>query len=85
MKATTAGHQRQPAGFAISDILDLNDRSTESGLESPSDRSIYQHPQDLTSGQTLIPPPSRHWALPSELGKFQMLNFSKNSKKSKIT
>ncbi|XP_022914505.1 homeobox protein Nkx-2.2-like isoform X2 [Onthophagus taurus] len=70
MKATTVG-QRQPAGFAISDILELNDR-TPGGLENGSDQpSNYPVHQDLITTQTMLTsPPTRHWPLtsPAEIG-----------------
>ncbi|XP_017770811.1 PREDICTED: homeobox protein Nkx-2.2-like isoform X2 [Nicrophorus vespilloides] len=67
MKASSSVHQRQPASFAISDILDLNER-TQHGLESPPEPLYPPNPQDLTPCHTLLPPPSsRHWALPTEI------------------
>lgn len=68
MKVTNGG-QRQTAGFAISDILDLNDRTP--GLEATSEQPTYPTHHDLISGQTLLTPPTRHWPLttPSEIGK----------------
>lgn len=70
MKATH-NVQRQSAGFAISDILELNDRG--SGVESAHEPPLYPpHHQELPPGQTLLTTPSRHWpTIPShtDLGK----------------
>lgn len=63
MKVTAQAnqHQRQSAGFAISDILELNDRAS-AGLDSHHDAPIYSSPQDIPPGHTtLLPPPSRPW------------------------
>lgn len=63
MKATH-NVQRQSAGFAISDILELNDRGPN-GVESTNDQPLYHthlsHHQDLSSGQTLLTTSTRHW------------------------
>lgn len=62
--------QRQPAGFAISDILELNERTP--GVESTHEEPIYPSHQELSSGQSLLT--SRHLpSIPhhySDLGKF---------------
>ncbi|XP_018319690.1 homeobox protein XENK-2-like isoform X2 [Agrilus planipennis] len=64
MKANGQGvHQRQPAGFAISDILELNDRTP--GLEAPPEAALYPPLSELSPSHTLLlPPPPRHWPQP---------------------
>lgn len=79
MKVASGGGHRQSAGFAISDILELNER-TAPGLEGQQDPPPYQtHPQDLVvPGQTLLPSVGRHWhPLPPhhELSKFHLKNL----------
>ncbi|KAF5284571.1 hypothetical protein FQR65_LT02397 [Abscondita terminalis] len=58
VSASSSHHQRQPAGFAISDILELNDRATN--LEGQTDPPLYTH-QELHGHTTLLPPPPRSW------------------------
>ncbi|KAK9754643.1 Homeodomain [Popillia japonica] len=66
MKVTNGG--QRTAGFAISDILELNDRTP--GLEATTEPPNYPTHHDLISGQTLLTPPTRHWPLtaPAEIG-----------------
>lgn len=73
MKGTSVG-QRQSAGFAISDILELNERHP-AGLEHPTlDPGLYAHHHlthneiSATAPTTMIPPVPfpganyhRHW------------------------
>ncbi|KAI4463641.1 homeobox protein nkx [Holotrichia oblita] len=67
MKVTNGG--QRTAGFAISDILELNDRTP--GLEATTEPPNYPTHHDLISGQTLLTPSTRHWPLtaPAEIGK----------------
>ncbi|KAK5643490.1 hypothetical protein RI129_007335 [Pyrocoelia pectoralis] len=53
-------HQRQPAGFAISDILELNERATN--IEHHPEPPIYTQHHEITHGHTtLLPLPPRSW------------------------
>lgn len=74
MKVTTGASQRP--GFAISDILELNDRAS-AGLDGQPETPPYPTHHDLVvPGQTILPPSSRHWAqLPQqhELGKYAII------------
>lgn len=75
MKATH-NVQRQSAGFAISDILELNERTP--GAESVHEQPLYSHHQELTHGQTLLTSPTRHWpTIPqhTDLGKSFKIKF----------
>ncbi|XP_044254538.1 homeobox protein Nkx-2.2-like [Tribolium madens] len=57
------GNPRQSAGFAISDILEL-DRNSNVGIEHPpTEAPLYTHPAHDISGYVPI---SRHWPTPSE-------------------
>ncbi|CAH1371409.1 hypothetical protein MTP99_012890 [Tenebrio molitor] len=54
------GNPRQPGGFAISDILEL-DRNSNVGIEPPpTDAPLYAHPAHDISGYVPI---SRHWSV----------------------
>lgn len=65
------GNPRQTAGFAISDILEL-DRHTNVGIDPPpNDTALYNHPPHDISGYVPI---SRHWAAPPD-GKIQQNRF----------
>ncbi|KAF5302311.1 hypothetical protein FQA39_LY10350 [Lamprigera yunnana] len=57
--ASSSHHQRQSAGFAISDILELNDRATN--LEPQSEPPLYTQPDIPHGHTTLLPPPPRNW------------------------
>ncbi|KAJ3659644.1 hypothetical protein Zmor_011322 [Zophobas morio] len=56
------GNPRQPAGFAISDILEL-DRNSNVGMDQPPDAPLYNHPAHDIGGYVPI---SRHWTTPPE-------------------
>lgn len=60
------GNPRQPGGFAISDILEL-DRNSNVGIEPPpTDAPLYAHPAHDISGYVPI---SRHWSVAPPEGK----------------
>ncbi|KAG5892387.1 hypothetical protein JTB14_036000 [Gonioctena quinquepunctata] len=55
MTGTTIVNQRQPAGFAISDILELDRQNSDEIDPISSDTSMYSPHQDLPY------PPRPHW------------------------
>lgn len=75
------GNPRQTAGFAISDILEL-DRHTNVGIDPPpNDSALYSHPPHDISGYVPI---SRHWAPPPDGKISQNANIFISTPKKKI-